>query len=46
VFAEGVKEVVFASGELLPSLPRTLRRPVFAFGLVLLAGEVVFVGLV
>ncbi|KOX97351.1 hypothetical protein AMR74_00080 [Halorubrum tropicale] len=43
VFRERVEEMVFALGEFLSSLPRTLRRSVLAFGLVLLAGEVVFV---
>ena len=43
VFRERVEEVVFASGEFLPILQRPLRRPVLAFGLVLLAGEVVLV---
>ncbi len=43
VLAESVEEVVFASGEFPPSLQRTFRRAVLAFGLVLIAGEIVFV---
>ena len=43
VFAEGVEEVVFASREFLPSLPRSLRRAILTFSLVLLTSEVVFV---
>jgi len=43
VFRERVEEVVFASGEFLPSHSRAFRWPVLAFGLVLLAGEVVLV---
>ena len=43
VLGECVEEVVFTPGEFLPSRPRSLGRPVLAFGLVLLAGEIVLV---
>ncbi len=43
VFRESVNEVVFASGEFPAGFSRTFRRPVLAFGLIFLAGELVLV---
>ena len=42
-FGEGVKKVVFPSGQLLSSAKRTARRTVFPFGVVLVSREVVLV---